>query len=129
MHPQISDSVAQLVEQYTFNVWALGSNPSGITKEVHFVTKRTFLFTRIKLALMRKEAKKAEPCAGKVDFMLGMSPSPGKRALLVIPKFTLDIGNNLGRTLRRQGGLYAWNESITRKTSFDRNPKSLKFYV
>ena len=27
-----NDSVAQLVEQYTFNVWALGSNPSGITK-------------------------------------------------------------------------------------------------
>jgi hypothetical protein len=27
-----SDSVAQLVEQYTFNVWALGSSPSGITK-------------------------------------------------------------------------------------------------
>ena len=26
------DSVAQLVEQYTFNVWVLGSNPSGITK-------------------------------------------------------------------------------------------------
>ena len=26
------DPVAQLVEQYTFNVWALGSNPSGITK-------------------------------------------------------------------------------------------------
>ena len=26
------DSVAQLVEQYTFNVWALGSSPSGITK-------------------------------------------------------------------------------------------------
>ena len=25
------DSVAQLVEQYTFNVWALGSSPSGIT--------------------------------------------------------------------------------------------------
>ena len=25
------DSVAQPVEQYTFNVWALGSNPSGIT--------------------------------------------------------------------------------------------------
>ena len=24
--------VAQLVEQYTFNVWALGSSPSGITK-------------------------------------------------------------------------------------------------
>ena len=27
-----SDSVAQLVEQYTFNVWVLGSNPSGITE-------------------------------------------------------------------------------------------------
>ena len=26
-----NDSVAQLVEQYTFNVWVLGSNPSGIT--------------------------------------------------------------------------------------------------
>jgi hypothetical protein len=25
------DFVAQLVEQYTFNVWALGSSPSGIT--------------------------------------------------------------------------------------------------
>jgi hypothetical protein len=27
------DSVAQLVEHYTFNVGVLGSNPSGITKE------------------------------------------------------------------------------------------------
>ena len=27
------DLVAQLVEQYTFNVWALGSSPSGITKQ------------------------------------------------------------------------------------------------
>jgi hypothetical protein len=27
-----NDSVAQLVEQYTFNVWALGSSPSGITE-------------------------------------------------------------------------------------------------
>ena len=26
-----TDSVAQQVEQYTFNVWVLGSNPSGIT--------------------------------------------------------------------------------------------------
>ena len=26
------DLVAQLVEQYTFNVWALGSNPSQVTK-------------------------------------------------------------------------------------------------
>ena len=28
---KFNDSLAQLVEQYTFNVWALGSNPSGIT--------------------------------------------------------------------------------------------------
>jgi hypothetical protein len=28
------DLVAQLVEQYTFNVWALGSSPSGITNWV-----------------------------------------------------------------------------------------------
>ena len=27
-----NDSVAQLVEHYTFNVVVLGSNPSGITK-------------------------------------------------------------------------------------------------
>ncbi len=26
-----NDFVAQLVEQYTFNVWVLGSNPSGVT--------------------------------------------------------------------------------------------------
>jgi hypothetical protein len=55
--------------------------------------------------------------------MLGMSPTPGKRATLVIPKFTLDLENNFVRTLRKQGGLYAWNESITRKTSNPRNPQ------
>ena len=27
----VTDSVAQLVEQYTFNVWVLGSNPSQVT--------------------------------------------------------------------------------------------------
>ena len=27
------DLVAQPVEQYTFNVWVLGSSPSGITKK------------------------------------------------------------------------------------------------
>ena len=27
------DSVAQLVEQYTFNVWVLGSSPSQITEK------------------------------------------------------------------------------------------------
>ncbi len=30
---QNHDSVAQLVEHYTFNVRVLGSNPSGITKK------------------------------------------------------------------------------------------------
>ena len=29
--PDDKDSVAQLVEQYTFNVWVLGSNPSRVT--------------------------------------------------------------------------------------------------
>ena len=28
---RVADSVAQLVEQYTFNVWVLGSNPSRVT--------------------------------------------------------------------------------------------------
>jgi len=30
--------------------------------------------------------------------------------------------NKKVRTLRKQGGLYAWNETITRKTSNARNP-------
>jgi hypothetical protein len=29
----LHDSLAQLVEQYTFNVWVLGSSPRGITSE------------------------------------------------------------------------------------------------
>ena len=29
-----NDSVAQLVEQYTFNVWVLGPSPSGITNRL-----------------------------------------------------------------------------------------------
>jgi hypothetical protein len=34
LHSQLrNDLVAQLVEQYTFNVWALGSSPSGITEK------------------------------------------------------------------------------------------------
>ena len=31
-HFQNEDSIAQLVEQYTFNVWVLGSSPSRVTK-------------------------------------------------------------------------------------------------
>ena len=30
-----NELVAQLVEQYTFNVWALGSSPSGFTLKSH----------------------------------------------------------------------------------------------
>ena len=29
---KIGDFVSQLVEQYTFNVWVLGTSPNGITK-------------------------------------------------------------------------------------------------
>ncbi len=36
----VTDSVAQLVEQYTFNVWVLGSNPSRVTSE-----KPPYVFT------------------------------------------------------------------------------------
>ena len=31
---EVADSVAQLVEQYTFNVWVLGSNPSQVTSKL-----------------------------------------------------------------------------------------------
>ncbi len=34
----VTDSVAQLVEQYTFNVWVLGSNPSRVTSEKYSVS-------------------------------------------------------------------------------------------
>ena len=30
----MADLVAQLVEQYTFNVWVLGSNPSQVTSKL-----------------------------------------------------------------------------------------------
>ncbi len=39
------DSVAQLVEQYTFNVWVLGSNPSGITNS-SFISIKTLKTAR-----------------------------------------------------------------------------------
>ncbi len=44
---KFNDSLAQLVEQYTFNVWALGSNPRGITKKVHFERIGLFYFTAL----------------------------------------------------------------------------------
>ncbi len=43
------DFVAQLVEQYTFNVWVLGSSPSEITRVVslHFNAPVTSMFTGV----------------------------------------------------------------------------------
>ena len=38
----MADSVAQLVEHYTFNVGVLGSSPSGITKRLR--NRALFLF-------------------------------------------------------------------------------------
>ncbi len=38
------DSVAQLVEQYTFNVWVLGSNPSGITSKPLHANEEVFCY-------------------------------------------------------------------------------------
>ena len=41
---QKRDSVAQLVEQYTFNVWVLGSSPSRVT-QTSSISER-FFFTK-----------------------------------------------------------------------------------
>lgn len=42
--------VAQLVEQYTFNVRALGSSPNGITEKAA-LKEAAFVFYHIKLTL------------------------------------------------------------------------------
>jgi hypothetical protein len=43
-----NDSVAQLVEQYTFNVWVLGSSPNGITSKNESLAKAgLFYFVRL----------------------------------------------------------------------------------
>ena len=75
MHPQKRDSVAQLVEQYTFNVWALGSNPSGITKEVHFERSGLFCLIPNQACLSEGKNKKVRALCNKVGFMLGLSPN------------------------------------------------------
>ena len=61
------------------------SNPSGITKEVHFGTKRAFLFFTNEARFNEEKRKKDRALCNKVDFMLGMSLTRGKRAKLVIP--------------------------------------------
>jgi hypothetical protein len=43
----IGELVAQLVEQYTFNVWALGSSPSQFTRPQHKL--RSFFIVVLKL--------------------------------------------------------------------------------
>ncbi len=40
--------VAQLVEQYTFNVWALGSSPSGFTHKSHLFKVAFSILYKIK---------------------------------------------------------------------------------
>ncbi len=67
-----SDSVAQLVEQYTFNVWALGSSPSGITK----LRRKSglFCFKDVSKARFRKRTRnkkaKATHCVALRSFGL-----------------------------------------------------------
>ena len=56
-----NDFVAQLAEQYTFNVWVLGSSPNGITltkvKECQsrssFILAATFSFPTVSIYLFR----------------------------------------------------------------------------
>ncbi len=49
-----NDSVAQLVEHYTFNVVVLGSNPSGITKGAQ---KAPFVLNTCSKAVLRDQAE------------------------------------------------------------------------
>ena len=45
-----ADSVAQLVEHYTFNVGVLGSSPSGITDSIYYQ-----LVTRVKMLVVTQK--------------------------------------------------------------------------
>ncbi|MEY4861744.1 MAG: hypothetical protein RL059_1448 [Bacteroidota bacterium] len=78
MHPKKNDSLAQLVEQYTFNVWALGSNPRGITKRVHFIYEVGFFILQWQeLGPVSEKNRKAQTMRSIVDAMLGLSQRPG----------------------------------------------------
>ena len=74
------DSVAQLVEQYTFNVWALGSSPSGITK----LRRKSglFCFKDLSKARFRKGTKnKKAKATHRVAFRgFGLDHCGGKSA-------------------------------------------------
>jgi hypothetical protein len=75
-----SDSVAQLVEQYTFNVWALGSSPSGITK----LRRKSglFCFKDVSKARFRKRTrnKKATSTRNVMVESIGLDQFVGKSA-------------------------------------------------
>ena len=64
-----SDSVAQLVEQYTFNVWVLGSSPSGITK----LRRKSglFCFKDVLKACFRKRTRNKKATKARSDLVLG----------------------------------------------------------
>ena len=59
------DLVAQLVEHNTFNVGALGSSPSGITKDSEYF--RVFLFKRIHQLIQRKRNVSSVQLHSSVD--------------------------------------------------------------
>ena len=73
-----SDSVAQLVEQYTFNVWVLGSSPSGITKLRH--KSGLFLCKDAKQACLieRMSMKKATKARSDLVQGFGLAQCGGK---------------------------------------------------
>jgi hypothetical protein len=50
---QKRDSVAQLVEQYTFNVWVLGSSPSRVT-QTSSISERFFFYKKTSPALVNR---------------------------------------------------------------------------
>ena len=59
------DSVAQLVEQYTFNVWVLGSNPSGITKKASLKSEAFFVSDGVRTPGSERRRPFSGRCMGK----------------------------------------------------------------
>ena len=85
MHPKLIDSLAQLVEQYTFNVWALGSNPRGITKETHFLLEMGFLFLMTFKIYFDKLEKNKKPITAK-QFGFHAWTEPKDRVHEILPE-------------------------------------------
>ncbi|MEY3820724.1 MAG: hypothetical protein RL337_905 [Bacteroidota bacterium] len=79
------DSVAQLVEQYTFNVWVLGSSPSGITKPQR---KLGFFYAEnVNQACFRKRMmhKKTNATKGCVKRLCASLMRKGRRRSATVP--------------------------------------------